>query len=314
MTNEIQTGQTFNLNGQSGRLDKVLTELMPDESRSVIQRMLKDELITVNEKFVKANFKLNGTETIQVAHVAEEEPLHIEAEAMDLDIVYEDDDVLIVNKEAGIVVHPSKGHATGTLVNGLIYHLGQNLSQGTTSARPGIVHRIDKDTSGLLVVAKNNAAHQHLSEQLEKHTMQRDYLALAHGKVEAQQATIEIPLKRDPGNRLRWRADKDGKHAITTFEIVEMFEDATLLKLALQTGRTHQIRVHLEHIGHPIVGDPVYRKGIPQMRGPLTKITDGQLLHAQTIGFEHPRTGEWMSFTSELPERIVSVIRTLTVL
>lgn len=314
MTKEQSTVQTIVLDGQKGRLDKVLTELMPGESRSVIQKMIKDQLITVDQAAPKANFKLTGTETIEITQAAEEEPLDIQAEAMDLDVVYEDGDVLVLNKAAGIVVHPSKGHATGTLVNGLLHYLGQNLSDGSGTARPGIVHRIDKDTSGLLVVAKNNKAHQHLSGQLEARTMKRQYIALVHGKVEAKTGTIEIPLKRDEGNRLRWKGDIDGKHALTTFEVIETHEDATLLELALQTGRTHQIRVHMEHIGHPIIGDPVYRKGVPQIKNPLAKIKDGQLLHAQTIAFDHPTTGERLSFTSEIPERFRSVIQSLSML
>lgn len=314
MTKEQTPVQTIVLNGQKGRLDKILTELMPGESRSVIQKMIKDQLITVNQAASKANFKLTGTETIEITQAAEEEPLDIEAEEMDLEIVYEDADVLVLNKAAGIVVHPSKGHATGTLVNGLLHYLGQDLSDGTGTARPGIVHRIDKDTSGLLVVAKNNKAHQHLSEQLEERSMKRQYVALVHGKVEARTGTIEIPLKRDAGNRLRWKADIDGKHALTTFEVVETYEDATLLELALQTGRTHQIRVHMEHIGHPIIGDPVYRKGVPQIKNPLAKLKDGQLLHAQTIAFNHPTTGERLSFTSDIPERFSSVIQSLSML
>lgn len=314
MTKERKPVQTIELTGQTGRLDKVLTDLMPGESRSVIQKMIKEHLIKVDQNVSKANFKLSGTETIEITQATEEEPLHIEAGAMDLDIVYEDADVLVLNKAAGVVVHPSKGHATGTLVNGLLHYLGQDLSDGSGTVRPGIVHRIDKDTSGLLVIAKNNQAHQHLSEQLEQRTMKRQYVALVHGKVEAKTATIEIPLKRDSGNRLRWKADVEGKHALTTFEVIESYEEATLLQLSLQTGRTHQIRVHLEHIGHPIVGDPVYRKGVPQIKNPLAKLKEGQLLHAQTIAFEHPSTGEMLSFSSEVPERFHSVIQSLSML
>ena len=227
---------------------------------------------------------------------------------MDLDIIYEDEDILVINKPAGLVVHPSKGHLKGTLVNGLLHYLNGNLSTGSDFYRPGIVHRIDKDTSGLLVVAKHNAAHQALAEQLLNHDMRRSYMALVHGQVKAPQGTIEAPLQRDPANRLRWTVAKEGKYALTRFKVMENFENATLLDLELETGRTHQIRVHLEFIGHPLVGDPVYRKGLDHIKGSLVHDMSGQLLHAYALKLQHPRSGEWLEFKAPLSRRFEEVL------
>ena len=245
------TAEEFQLKGQSGRLDKILTDLMPGESRSTIQKIIKDGLVKVDGHHQKANFKLKGDECLLVERrslIVEEDTLP-EPEAMDLNIVYEDEDILVINKPAGLVVHPSKGHLQGTLVNGLLHYLNGNLSCGSDLYRPGIVHRIDKDTSGLLVVAKHNAAHQALADQLVNHDMRRSYRALVHGHVKAPQGTIEAPLQRDPANRLRWTVAKDGKYALTRFQVLESYENATLLDLELETGRTHQIRVHLQVSG-----------------------------------------------------------------
>lgn len=310
MNNLNENTHIIKLTGQKGRLDKVLTSEFPEESRSTIQKLIKDQLVTVDEKNEKANYKLEGTETIQITF-QEEAPLELVAEDIPLDIVYEDDDLLVINKPVGMVVHPSKGHPNGTLVNALLYYLGNNLSESSESIRPGIVHRIDKDTSGLLVVAKNNFAHQKLSEQLMDHTMGREYVALVLGTIEPNDATIEIPIRRDPSSRMRWHADKEGKYALTTFEVVSRFKDSTLLQLELKTGRTHQIRVHMEYIGHPIVGDAIYRQGMNDFRTSLAKLKDGQLLHAKNLHFNHPRTGKLVEFTSELPEYFNEVLDTL---
>ena len=304
------TKETFQLEGQAGRLDMVLTDLLPGESRSTIQKIIKDGLVSVNGQAQKANFKLKGDETLLVArrNLAVEEDSLPEPEAMDLDIIYEDEDILVINKPAGLVVHPSKGHLKGTLVNGLLHYLNGNLSTGSDFYRPGIVHRIDKDTSGLLVVAKHNAAHQALAEQLLNHDMRRSYMALVHGQVKAPQGTIEAPLQRDPANRLRWTVTKEGKYALTRFQVMENFENATLLDLELETGRTHQIRVHLEFIGHPLVGDPVYRKGLDHIKGSLVHDMSGQLLHAYALKLQHPRSGEWLEFKAPLPRRFEEVL------
>lgn len=310
MNNLNENTHIIKLDGQNGRLDKVLTSQFPKESRSTIQKLIKDQLVKVDDKFEKANYKLEGTETIHITF-QEEEPLELIAEKMALDIVYEDEDLLVINKSAGMVVHPSKGHPSGTLVNGLLHYLGNNLSDTNEVIRPGIVHRIDKDTSGLLVVAKNNYAHQKLSEQLIDHTMGREYVALVLGTIEPNDATIEIPIRRDPNSRMRWHADKEGKYALTTFEVHSRFKDSTLLQLELKTGRTHQIRVHMEYIGHPIVGDPIYRQGMNNFKTSLAKLKEGQLLHAKSIHFYHPRSNELVEFTSELPEYFNEVLDTL---
>lgn len=307
------TAEEFQLKGQAGRLDKILTDLMPGESRSTIQKIIKDGLVKVDGHHQKANFKLKGDECLLVerrSFIVEEDTLP-EAEAMDLNIVYEDDDILVINKPAGLVVHPSKGHLQGTLVNGLLHYLNGNLSCGSDLYRPGIVHRIDKDTSGLLVVAKHNAAHQALADQLVNHDMRRSYMALVHGHVKAPQGTIEAPLQRDPANRLRWTVAKDGKYALTRFQVLESYENATLLDLELETGRTHQIRVHLEFIGHPLVGDPVYRKGLDHVKGSLVHDMSGQLLHAYALKLQHPRTGEWLEFKAPLPGHFEQVLSQL---
>lgn len=303
-------------NENSGqRLDKRLVDLLEKESRATIQKLIKQECVLVNGKVEKANYKLRPNDTIKIVDPKQDESdsqtMTIEAEKMDLNIVYEDEDLVIINKPAGIVVHPSKGHHSGTLVNGLLYYLGHQLSSEGEAFRPGIVHRIDKDTSGLLVVAKNNYAHQKLSEQLSDHTMGRTYVALVNGQIEAPIGTIEVPLLRDPNNRLKWQANLNGKYALTEFEVITTYHDATLVQLHLKTGRTHQIRVHMEYIGHPIVGDPVYRQGLSQMKGVLPKINDGQLLHAQSIHFNHPTTGEWLEFSCALPEKFDTVLKTL---
>lgn len=311
MTN-IKEIKNFKLEGETGRIDKVLVELLSDESfsRSTVQKLLKDEQVKVNGEFVKANFKLDGTESIEIT-IPMEETLDIIGEDIPLNIVFEDEDLLVINKEAGMVVHPSKGHSSGTLVNALIHYLGDDLSQSDEGVRPGIVHRIDKDTSGLIVVAKNNFTHQKLAEQLIDHSMGRSYVALVNGIIQSPSGIIEAPIKRDSQNRIKFTTDHDGKYALTQFEVLETYPYNTLVEAQLKTGRTHQIRVHFEFIGHPIVGDPLYRQGLGQMKGQLATLDDGQYLHAKTIHFVHPRTNEYMEFTTELPERFELVLKTL---
>ncbi|XJS11616.1 RluA family pseudouridine synthase [Aerococcaceae bacterium WGS1372] len=311
MTN-IKEIKKFNLAGEKGRVDKILVDLLSDESisRSTVQKLLKDELVKVNNELVKANYKVEGTESIEVI-IPMEENLNIVGENIPLDILFEDDDLLVINKPAGMVVHPSKGHPSKTLVNALVYYLGNNLSNNGEGIRPGIVHRIDKDTSGLIVVAKNNFAHQKLADQLVDHSMGRTYVALVNGVIESPSGTIEAPIKRDNQNRIKFTTDHDGKFAITQFKVLETFSNNTLVEVELKTGRTHQIRVHLEFIGHPIVGDPLYRQGVGQMKGQLASLNDGQFLHARSIHFTHPRTNEKMVFTTELPEKFEEVLKTL---
>ena len=291
----------FQLEDQSGRLDKVLVE-ESDLSRTQIQSLIKQGLVTVNGQVEKANYKLSGKELIEM-QVPEEEVLEIEAQAIPLDIIYEDDDLLVINKEAGMVVHPSKGHPRDTLVNALVYHFGNHLAAGSDSYRPGLVHRIDKDTSGLLVVAKNNESHRYLSQQLMDHTLGRIYYCLVEGQMEVKQGSIEIPLARDPKNRLKYHADAQGKPAWTDFEVLESYPSASLIQAELKTGRTHQIRAHFEHIGHPIIGDPVYNRDSLNLW-----LTDqGQFLHAGHIHFIHPRSHELIEFHAPLPASFINL-------
>ncbi|MBG9988194.1 RluA family pseudouridine synthase [Aerococcaceae bacterium DSM 111176] len=302
----------LHLTGQNGRLDKVLSQEVKelDLSRTQIQDLIKQDNILVDGKAQKANFKLQGTEKIEI-FIPEEEPVEIEPEDIPLDIVYEDDDLLVVNKPAGMVVHPAKGHPTGTVVNALLYYLGANLSQGSSNIRPGIVHRIDKDTSGLMVVAKNDKSHQALSSQLEDRSLGRTYLALVNKPVDIPQGIIEVPIARDPSQRTRFTVNANGKSAYTVYEVIQNYENAALVKAELKTGRTHQIRVHFEYIGHPIVGDPTYRHGLSEVRGTLAKLSDGQYLHAHELHFIHPTTGEEVSVTAPLPERFETALDNL---
>ncbi len=290
------------INEETGRIDKVLVNQFSDYTRTVIQQWLKEKAVTVNGDIVKANYKVKKGDVITIT-IPEEEILEIIAEDIPLVIVYEDQDILVVNKPSGMVVHPSKGHAHGTLVNALLFHLKGDFEPVGESFRPGIVHRIDKDTSGLLVVAKHSIAHLKLSEQLVDHSMKRSYVALVEGNFPHETGTINAPLKRSPHNRLKRMVDKDGKRAVTHFEVMEQFEGVTLLRLQLETGRTHQIRTHMEYIGHPIVNDPMYH--------PKANVATeyGQFLHAQTLGFIHPVTGEELFFTSELPVEFTEKVK-----
>ncbi|MBF0779701.1 MULTISPECIES: RluA family pseudouridine synthase [unclassified Granulicatella] len=281
----------FIIDEQTGRIDKVLQECL-EMSRSQIQVLLKKEYVQVNEVIVKANYKVKCRDKIDVT-IPEKEELDVIPENLPLDIIFEDEDIVIVNKVSGMVVHPSVNHETGTLVNALLYHI-KDLSSGTGEVRPGIVHRIDKDTSGLLVVAKHNKAHQLLSEQLQQHSMTREYIALVHGVIEEDNGTIHAPLARDKYDRLKWSVQKEGKDAITHFTVLQRYAHHTLVSLRLETGRTHQIRVHMQFIGHELVGDLVYSHHADDK-------SMGQYLHAKTLGFIHPRTQQNVLFTSELP-------------
>lgn len=284
----------LHIQNETGRVDKVIAELLEKYTRSQIQSWIKQGHILINNKQVKANYKVNPGDCIVLEEPEEEEPLKMESENIPLDIIFEDESVLVVNKPSGMVVHPSKGHVSGTLVNALLFHVNK-LSEGTAYIRPGIVHRIDKDTSGLLVIAKNNTAHQKLADQFHDHTIERQYTALVHGNVQHEEGTIDAPIGRMQNNRLKRTVAKDGKPAITHFTRIEEFQKFTLLKLRLETGRTHQIRVHMVYIGHPLLGDPMY--------GPFETVhKQGQFLHADTLGFLHPVTNEWMKFQAPLPD------------
>ena len=277
---------------ETGRIDKVLTGLFNDYSRSQIQLWLKDGAVSVNGQVVKANYKVKKNDEIVIA-VPEPETLSIEAEDIPLEIVYEDEAVAVVNKPQGMVVHPSAGHPNGTMVNALMYHV-KDLSSINGVIRPGIVHRIDKDTSGLLMVAKNDLAHESLAKQLKDKTSLRKYVALVHGVIPHEKGTINAPIGRSKVNRKMQAVREDGKPAVTHFNVLERFNDFTLVELTLETGRTHQIRVHMKYIGYPLAGDPVY--------GPSKTLKgNGQFLHAKLLGFTHPVTGQKMVFEAPLP-------------
>ena len=276
------------------RIDMYLNELYSEKSRSNIQGLIENGNVKVNDKCIKSNYKLKNNDVVEV-NIPEPELLALEPENIPLDIVYEDSDIIVVNKPKSMVVHPAPGNYSKTLVNALLYHC-KDLSSINGVIRPGIVHRIDKDTTGILVVAKNDEAHVFLSEQLKEHSMKREYYALVEGIISKDSGTIDRPLGRSKNNRLKVAIVEGGKRAVTHYEVIERFKSATLVKCILETGRTHQIRVHMASLGHPLVGDMTY--GFKKSK----YNSDGQLLHAKTLGFIHPRTKEYMEFTSELPK------------
>jgi len=285
------------------RFDKLCVEILPDLSRTRIQELIANGFITINDLEVKANTKVRTNDIIS-AEWPEDEELKVEAEEMDLDVLYEDKDLIVVNKPKGMVVHPGAGNPNHTLVNGLLAHC-KDLSGINGVLRPGIVHRIDKDTSGCLVVAKNDLAHQNLSEQLAKRTLKRTYIALVHGVIHHNVGTIEAPIGRDKSDRQKMTVTSmNARPALTHFKVMKRYEAYTLVECQLDTGRTHQIRVHFQYINFPIVGDPKY--SIKK-----TLETQGQCLHAQRIEFIHPRTQEVMQFEAEMPEVFKQVLEEL---
>lgn len=276
------------------RLDKFLSVQYPDFSRTKIQDMIKNNQVTVNGEIEKASYKVMKNDLIGIV-IEESKACEILPENIPLDIVYEDSDVIVINKPTGLIVHPSSGIYSGTLVNALLYHCN-DLSGINGIQRPGIVHRIDKETSGLLMVAKNDKAHQSLSQQLQDHSVVRRYWALVHGVIPHDYGRIEAPIGRDQNDRKKMCCtDKNAKEAITNFKVIERFEKMTLVECRLETGRTHQIRVHMSYIGYPVYGDPQYGKR-------KDDVTNGQYLHAKILGFNHPTTHEDMVFDSELPD------------
>ena len=277
---------------QNGRLDKVCSEIFSDYSRSQIKQLLDGGNITVNGKTEKAKYKVKSGDLIRLEE-PETKTLELRPENIPLDIVYEDDDVIVINKPQGMVVHPAPGHNEHTLVNALLYHCPLSTINGTF--RPGIVHRIDKDTSGLLMVAKNDKAHRSLAKQLKDKTNIREYVALVHGRIAEDEGTINAPIGRSLKDRKKQAVVKDGRNAVTHFEVLKRYRDYTFVKCILETGRTHQIRVHMKYIGHPLVGDPLY--------GPKKTIKgNGQFLHAGKLGFVHPTTGKLLIFEAPLPK------------
>jgi 23S rRNA pseudouridine1911/1915/1917 synthase len=282
------------------RIDKLLSTLNAEWSRSQVQQWIKDDLVFVNEQGIKGNYKCKTGDEISVT-IPDPEPLDVVPEEMNLEIYYEDSDVLVVNKPRGMVVHPAPGHTSGTLVNGLMAHC-KDLSGINGVMRPGIVHRIDKDTSGLLMIAKNDIAHESLVNQLVHKTVTRRYKAIVHGVIPHDKGTIDAPIGRDEKDRQSMTVtEKNSKEAVTHFKVLERFKDFTYVECQLETGRTHQIRVHMKYIGYPLAGDPKY--------GPKKTIElDGQALHAGILGFDHPRTNEYLEFEAPIPKEFEEVL------
>lgn len=282
------------------RIDKVLLEKLSGYSRTQLQNWIGQDNLLVNGVSQKANYKIRPNDVVTFT-IPDNEDMSIEPQDLHLDIVYEDSDVIVVNKPSGMIVHPSVGVYKDTLVNGLLYHC-KDLSGINGVNRPGIVHRIDKDTSGLLMVAKNDLAHQSLSKQLQEKTVDRLYYALVHGVIEHNYGKIVAPIGRDPNDRQAMKVtDINAKDAVTNFRVVQRYQNYTLVECQLETGRTHQIRVHMQYIGHPVVGDPKYGRR-------KDDTSYGQYLHAKVLGFIHPRTGEHLLFDSELPNEFIEKI------
>lgn len=294
-------------NDKKKRLDKFLQEKDLNITRSYIKTLIEEGYVKVNEEKVKSGYSLKKDDVIDIT-IKEDETCDIKPENIPLDIVYEDDDIIIVNKPKGMVVHPANGNYTGTLVNALMYSHKDKLSSINGSIRPGIVHRIDKDTSGILVVAKNDEAHKKLSSIFKVHDIKREYIALVKGIVKEDRLDINLPIGRSAKDRKKMAVtNKNSREAITHIEVLERFyaSNVTLVKATLETGRTHQIRVHMSYMNHPIVGDEVYGK-----KDPKFKVT-GQMLHAKLLGFKHPTTNEYVEFESEIPEYFKDILDTL---
>lgn len=296
---------TVDESGAGVRIDKFLSDTLDGFTRSGISKLIADGNVTVNAAQVSKNYKCRMNDNILIV-VPDAVPLEVQAENIPLDIVYEDDDLLVVNKPKGMVVHPAAGNYSKTLVNALLYHCRDSLSGINGVIRPGIVHRIDKDTSGLLIVAKNDAAHLSLAEQIKEHSFHRAYQAVCYGNIKEDSGTVHQPIGRNPKDRKKMAVtDKNSKDAVTHYEVLKRYGDFTHIKCILETGRTHQIRVHMAYIGHPLAGDPVY--------GPKKVIEslNGQCLHAGEIGFIHPRTGEYLEFRSGLPDYFTAFLNKL---
>ncbi len=297
---------TFNIdeNSVGNRIDTFISTNLENHSRNNIQKNINDGNVLVNGKVVKSNYKLRLNDTI-VFEMEEPVELEIVKTKMPLDIVYEDDYVIVINKAQGVVVHPAPGHYGDTLVNGLMYHCDGNLSGINGVMRPGIVHRIDKDTSGVIVIAKNDLAHNELAKQFFDHSITRKYYAIVSGNVKEDTGTIDKPIARAKHDRKKMAIDQDGRRAVTHYKVIERYGKYTLIEAKLETGRTHQIRVHFASMQHPLLGDTVYNSS------KITYKLDGQALHAKVLGFIHPKTGEYMEFETELPNYFKEVLRKL---
>lgn len=290
---------------QGERLDKYLAGLLPEVSRSFIQKLLKQQQVTVNDNTVKANYVIKENDAVSI-HVPEAVEPEIIPENIPLDILYEDADVLVVNKPKNMVVHPAPGHYSGTLVNAVMFHCKDNLSGINGVLRPGIVHRIDKDTTGSLIICKNDVAHNSLAAQLKEHSIHRKYVAIVHGILKEDEGTINAPIGRNPNDRLKMAVNyKNGKDAITHYKVLQRLNNYTYVECVLETGRTHQIRVHMASIQHPLLGDNIY--------GPAKcpyKL-EGQTLHARDLGFTHPVSGEYIEVSAPLPEYFEKLLKKL---
>ena len=299
---EIFTIETDDVNK---RVDVFLNEEMEDISRSALQKNIEKGNITVNGEKISKNYKLRIGDIVE-AELPPPENIDIVPEDIPLDIMYEDDDLIVINKPQNMVVHPAPGHYTGTLVNALMFHCGDNLSGINGVLRPGIVHRVDKDTSGVLVIAKSDLAHKGLSEQLAEHSMKRVYNAIVYNSFSEESGTVDRNIDRSKNDRKKMAVVmQGGRNAVTHYKVIEKLGKYTWVELQLETGRTHQIRVHMSYIGHPLLGDPVYGP----KKCPFN--LNGQVLHAKVLGFIHPRTGEYMEFNSELPDYFSSLIERL---
>lgn len=286
------------------RIDKTLSELLDNQTRSYIQKLIKDNAINVNGSIVKANYKLRDEDVIEVT-IPDAKALDVKEQDIPLDILYEDNDILMINKPKGMVVHPSAGHTEGTLVNAVMFHCQNNLSGINGVLRPGIVHRIDMDTTGVLVVCKNDMSHLSITEQLKVHSITRRYRAIVHNNVKEDEGSVEGPIGRNPNDRKKMAVNyKNGKDAVTHYKVLERFGNFTYIECELETGRTHQIRVHMASINNPLLGDTLY--------GPAKcpyKL-EGQTLHAMVLGLKHPRTGEYIEVSAPLPEYFEKLLNT----
>ena len=289
---------------QGKRLDKYVTEQNTEITRTAVQRLIDEKNILVNGKEQKASYKVNENDVVEV-EVPEPKKIEIKAEDIPIEVIYEDSDIVVVNKPKGMVVHPGNGNLDGTLVNAIMAKCEGSLSGIGGEIRPGIVHRIDKDTSGLLIVAKNDKAHVNLSEQIKEHKVKKTYIALVRGVVKENEATIDMPIGRSKTDRKKMAVCKDGKNAVTHIKVLKRWEHYTLLQVNIETGRTHQIRVHLSYIGYPIIGDYTYSNGKNEFG------VVGQCLHAQKLEFKHPTTNKIMELEAPLPEYFQEIIQKL---
>lgn len=297
---------TADIEHEDQRIDRYLTEMLPEQSRSFFQKLIRDGFVMVNHIIVKVNYRLKTGDVIEI-DIPDAVPTEIVPENIPLDILYEDDDLLIVNKPKGMVVHPAVGHSTGTLVNAIMYHCQGNLSGINGEIRPGIVHRIDKDTTGSLIICKNDEAHRNIAEQIKEHSVTRRYVGVVAGTFSEESGTVEGAIGRHPNDRKRMTInEKNGKPAVTHYRVLQTLKGASFMEFELETGRTHQIRVHMVSISHPLLGDTVYGNS----KNPYK--LQGQALHARTIGFIHPTTGEYIEVSAPIPEYMTELVRKLS--